>query len=549
MAEHGSGWYENATVYAVDVEAFQDSDGDGVGDFQGLADRLDHLTQLGVDCLWLLPFYPTPNRDNGYDVANYYGVDPRHGTLGDFVEFVRAAEKRDVRVLIDLVVNHTSNEHPWFKRAREDPDSKYRDYYVWSTDPPPADPSRGQVFPGEVDDERVWSFDAEAGAYYHHRFYPFQPDLDLTNPDVREEIRKIMGFWLRLGVSGFRVDAAGLMVQEKRPGMPAPEDPTDLLRTLRSAAAAYREDAVLLGEADVPTEELPSFAGPEKLNLLLNFVLNAALYHSLAAESGDPIRELLAGLPDLPDGGDWVNFLRNYDELNIGSLDDAAKETVFEAFAPDPSMRIYGRGIRRRLAPMLDGDRRRIELAYSLLFSLPGAPMLVYGDEIGMGEDLSLAGRTAVRTPMQWSDDENAGFSTADPEDLVRPVVSDGPFAYDRVNVADQRADDDSLLAFFERLIEARNDAPGIGVGDFAVADVDATNVFAHRCEGGEASVAAVHNLADDPTTVAVDPGAAGPVRAILGDGGRRRNDGRYEFDLDGYDYRWIRAERESGYE
>ena len=546
MAEHGSGWYENATVYAVDVEAFQDSDGDGVGDFQGLIDRLDYLDRLGVDCLWLLPFYPTPNRDNGYDVADYYGVDPRHGTLGDFVEFVREADERGVHVLIDLVVNHTSNEHPWFRRAREDPDSKYRDYYVWSTDPPPADPSRGQVFPGEVDSDRVWSFDSEAGAYYHHRFYPFQPDLDLTNPDVREEIRKIMGFWLRLGVSGFRVDAAGLMVQEKRPGMPEPEDPTDLLRILRSSAATYHEDAVLLGEADVATEDLPSFAGPEKLDLLLNFVLNAALYHALAAESGDPLEDLFARLPDLPDGGDWVNFLRNYDELNLGSLDDVAKAEVFEEFAPDPSMRIYGRGIRRRLAPMLGGDRRRIELAYSLLFSLPGAPMLVYGDEIGMGEDLTLAGRTAVRTPMQWSDAENAGFSTADPDDLVRPVVAEGPFAYDRVNVADQRGDDGSLLGFFRRLIEARGDAPEIGRGEFATLEVDAASAFAHRCDDGDSTVAAVHNLADEPTTVAFDVGD-GAVRTVLGKDGRRRDDGRYEFDLDGYGYRWVRASRAEG--
>jgi maltose alpha-D-glucosyltransferase/alpha-amylase len=522
-------WYENATFYAIDVEAFADASGDGVGDFEGLTGRLDYLESLGIDCIWLLPFYPSPNRDNGYDVTDYYGVDDRHGTLGDFVEFVREADRRGIRVIVDLVVNHTSDKHPWFRAARSDPDSVYRDYYVWREDlPEEPDPHRGPVFPGE--EENVWSYDEEAEAFYYHRFYHYQPDLNLANPAVREEIRKVMGFWLELGVSGFRVDAATLMIDHKG-GLESTklDDPHGVLRDMRHFVERRGDEAILFAEADDAPEHLGDYFGGnaggtaadgteaparegDEMNVLLNFLLDAYLVLALADEQAEPIREVLDILPETPEGGQWANFLRNYDELNVGRLSREDQRRVFERFAPDEEMRIYGRGIRRRLAPMLDGDPDRIRLAYSLLFSLPGAPLIVYGDEIGMGDDLGLPGREAVRTPMQWSAEENGGFSTADPEDLVRPVVSGGEYGYESVNVADQRGDPDSLLQWFSRLNRLRGECPEIGHGDCEVLDTDDPAVFAHRLSSDHGTVVAVHNLAE-PQAEATLELAAEPVR------------------------------------
>lgn len=541
-------WYENAVIYAIDVKAFQDSNGDGIGDFRGLTDRLDYLDALGVDCLWLLPFYPTPGRDNGYDVRDYYGVDPRLGTLGDFADFVRAAEERGIRVVVDLVVNHTSKEHPWFRAAREDPDSPYRDYYVWSEEVPDPDPSKGSVFPGEAGGDRVWTYDEVADAYYFHRFYDFQPDLDLTNPAVREEIRKIMGFWLQLGVSGFRIDAATLMIQGKRPGVAVPDDPHQILRDLRAHAVSYREDAVLIAEADDEPSELAEYFGDgDEMDLLLNFVLDAYLTLALAEERAAPIEECLDLLPEVPPGGQWANFLRNYDELNVGRLDEADRRTVFERFAPDEDMRIYGRGIRRRLAPILEGDRDRIELAFSLLFSMPGTPLFVYGDEIGMGEDLSLPGREAVRTPMQWSDAPNGGFSTAAPSSLIRPVVDEGEFGYERVNVADQWDDPESLLGFVRRLIGTRKTCPEVGTADPIVLETGAESVFAHRYDADGETVVLVHNLGSEPRSVRIELGEERSPVGLLGDAAVEDRGGTWTVDLPRYDYRWLRAARRSG--
>lgn len=544
-------WYENATFYAIDVEAFADAEGDGVGDFRGLTGRLDYLETLGIDCIWLLPFYPSPNRDNGYDVTDYYGVDDRHGTLGDFVEFVREADRRGIRVILDLVVNHTSDRHPWFRAARSDPDSKFRDFYVWRDDlPEESDPHRGPVFPGEED--AVWSYDEKAEAFYYHRFYHYQPDLNLANADVREEIRKIMGFWLELGVSGFRVDAATLMIDNKG-GLESTrlDDPHGVLRDMRHFVERRGDDAILFAEADDAPEHLEDYFGGrvgggvagsgggvaggsdgvagndaevagsgnagasdgsdapvregDEMNVLLNFLLDAYLVLALAERESEPIREVLNLLPPRPEGGQWGNFLRNYDELNVGRLSAADQQNVFEEFAPDENMRIYGRGIRRRLAPMLDGDGDRIRLAYSLLFSLPGTPLLVYGDEIGMGDDLDLPGRTAVRTPMQWSAEENAGFSTADPDEVVRPVVSGGEFGYETVNVAAQRGDPDSLLGWFARLNRLRGECPEIGSGDCEILDADDPAVFAHAMTSDHGTVVAVHNLDETETEVTLD--------------------------------------------
>ena len=536
-------WHKNETIYSVDVETFYDSTGNGVGDFQGLIDRLGYLSRLGVSCVWLLPFYETPNLDNGYDIADYYQVDSRLGALGDFVEFTYEARARGIRVIVDLVVNHTSDQHPWFQAARRDPESPYREYYVW-TDNPGAAPDKETFFPGEEED--VWAYDEVAEAYYYHRFYRFQPDLNLRNPDVREEIRKILGFWLELGVSGFRIDAATLMIDQKG-ALPPLDDPHSVLREMKSFVRSRQGDAILLAEADDRPTELDEYFGEDgdEMDLLLNFVLNAHLTHALAREEAAPLVAGLARLPDISGApGQWANFLRNYDELNVGRLSDAARAEVFETFAPEDRMRIYGRGVRRRLAPMLGGDPDRIALAHSLLFALPGTPVIASGDEIGMGDDLSLPGRNAVRTPLHWSDDPNGGFSSADPDELVRSVIAEGPFSYEHVNVAAQRAEADSLLDRMSRLIGTRKECPSLGWGDHRVLDTGCETVFANRYDWEENTVVTTHNLADERTTVTLDLGDPDdPIHRLVGGGEfSRLDDGRVDVELDGYEYCWLRV-------
>ena len=534
-------WYETAVVYAVDVETFYDGNGDGVGDFRGLTDRLDYVSRLGVDCLWLLPFYPTPNRDNGYDISDYYSVDPRLGTLGDFATFVDAANERGIRVIADLVVNHTSNEHPWFRAARADPDSPYRDYYIW-TDEPSTASAEGLAFPGE--EEHVWTYDEVAGASYYHRFYRFQPDLNTGNPTVRAEIGRILRFWLDLGVAGFRVDAATSLIEREATAPTTIEEPHELFRWMKRVVRSIRSDAVLLAEADDDPEHLGDYFGAgDEMDLLLNFVLNAHLIRALAIERATPLVEGLRRLPDVRGRGRWGNFLRNYDEVNLGRLSEADREEIYAELAPEGGMRIYGRGIRRRLGPMLGGDDDRIALAHSLLFSLPGMSILVAGDEIGMGEDLSLPGRLAVRTPMQWAGTPNAGFSTAPSTELVRPVVSEGPFAYERVNVDDQRPEPESLLNRVSRLIRTRQEFPVLAVGEHTVLDPADECVFAHRSDGDGSAVVAVHNLSAEPRTVELNLCADDRPIAVVGDADCSPVDESHRIGLGRYAYCWFRVD------
>lgn len=490
-------WYKNAVIYGLDVATFQDSNGDGVGDFPGLCRRLDYLADLGVTCLWLLPMFPTPDRDNGYDVMDYFGIDPRLGTFDDFLMFVRKAGERGLRVILDLVMDHTSNEHPWFRAARHDPASRFRRYYTWTDMPPPTEPGQGNIFAGQ--ESSVWTFDEIAGQYYYHRFYHFEPDLDVTCPEVREEIKRVIDFWLSFGISGFRVDAVSHMIESPLPS-PDPalrHDAHHILRDLRAFTSSRRADAALLGEADVEPNELAAFFGEgNELHLLYNFLLDNYLFLALATGRAEPIGRALRLLPSIPEGCQWVNFLRNLDELDLERLTEDERESVYDAFAPDQEMRIFGRGIRRRLAPML-GDRRRLELAMSLLFSLPGAPMLVYGDEIGMGDDLSLDGRNAVRTPMQWSKARHGGFSTAPTRTLTMPVVAKGPFRYRQVNVEAQAGDPESILNAIKRFIRLRRECPEWGSGLCRVWQTGEPSVFVHSCEWRGKRLVAAHNFAN----------------------------------------------------
>jgi maltose alpha-D-glucosyltransferase/alpha-amylase len=536
-------WYENAVIYCLDVETYADSNGDGIGDFTGLTSRLDYLSGLGVTCLWLMPFYPSPNGDDGYDVADYCAVDPRLGTMADFTEFVLEAQERGLHVILDLIPNHTSDQHPWFQAARQDPGSPYRDYYVWRTDDP-GDSSDQVVFPGEQDG--IWSWDEEAKAWYLHHFYAFQPDLNFANPAVREEFRKIIGLWLQQGVAGFRIDAAPFLINLTGvAGIGGMEPAHEYLEELKTFATVRRGNAVLLGEVDEGMSTIADyFGGGNQLQALFNFPLNRYVFLGLAQESADPIAFGLHQLPSIPDRGQWVNFLRHHDELNLSRLTKDQREQVFAAFGPEPRYQIYGRGLRRRLAPMLDGDQKRLRLAYSLLFSLPGAPMLFYGEEIGMGEQMELAGRLSVRAPMQWTAYENGGFSNAEPNQFVRPMLDQGEYGYQNVNVAAQRADTGSLLNWMAGLIRTRRECGAIGAGRCRVLETGSDAVLGIRYDDADSAVLTLNNLSRQRHTVALDITEQEIATAtdLFGDRQYQPLDPESQrMRIEGFGYRWMR--------
>jgi maltose alpha-D-glucosyltransferase / alpha-amylase len=534
-------WYKSAILYCLDVEKYQDANGDGVGDFEGLMRRLDYLQGLGVTCVWLQPFYPSPNRDNGYDVVDFYGIHNKHGSLGDFVEFMNRADSLGIRVIVDLVVNHTSVDCPWYQGARLDPKSHFRDWYVWA-DERPKDHKEGIVFPGQQ--TSTWDFDRRAGQWYFHRFYKHQPDLNTWNPYVRQEIQKIMGFWLQLGVSGFRMDAVPFLLQKKGPGVAWDQD-FRLLKEMREFLQWRSGNAILLAEANVPPDESMRYFGEEGecLQMMLNFPVNQRLFYALATGDIDPLIWALEQTWKRPRNAQWVEFLRSHDELDLGRLTPEQREKVFAAFAPQKKMQLYDRGIRRRLAPMLNGDRRRLELAFSLLFSLPGTPMMQYGDEIGIGDDLRLPERECARTPMQWSADHHAGFSRA--KKIVRPVIHDRKYGYQTVNVAAQRRDKDSLLNWTERMIRARKECPEIGWGEFNVLRTNVPEVLGMRYDWRDTSLVTLHNFSNRQQTVHLKVGSARDgllVEVFDGRHSRAHNDGTHRITMSEYAWRWFRV-------
>ena len=537
-------WWKNAVIYCLDVETFLDWDGDGIGDIRGLTERVDYLAGIGISCLWLMPFQPSPNRDDGYDITDYYGVDPRLGSLGDFVTLIRTAKDRGMRVIIDMVVNHTSDKHPWFREARSSPDNRFRDYYVWR-DRPTRTSKASIVFPDAEDS--IWAFDDKAGQWFLHHFYSHQPDLNIGNEQVREEIAKIAGFWLELGVDGFRVDAVPFLIDTSE----VPDvnlDPHEILRHLRSFISRRKGDGLLLGEVNLQPEQLIDFFGGEdadEVNLLFNFPVMEALWLSLARQDAEPLAEALGETIAVSEECQYANFVRNHDELTLDKLSDEERQEVFDAFGPEEDMQLFGRGLRRRLPTMLDGDPQRIRMAYSLLFSLPGTPVLFYGEEIGMGENLDIEGRMSVRTPMQWTDEENGGFSKARPSRLRRPVV-EGRFGPLAVNVAAQRRDPESLLSWMERLIRRRRETPELGWGTWKVVRTNVPSVLAHRCDWEGRTVVAAHNLGDQPCVVRLQLGDVpedGKLDDLLDERGAFRDieDGSLELKMDGYGFRWLR--------
>src|SRR4051794_2790922 len=523
-------WWKDAIVYCLDVETFLDWNGDGIGDFRGLTERVDFLAGLGVSVLWLMPFYPSPNVDDGYDITDFYAVDPRFGTFGDFTELIRTCHDRGIRVIADFVMNHTSYQHPWFQSARSSPDSPYRDFYLWRDERPPEKPG-DLVFPDK--ETSNWAYDRKARQYYFHRFYSHQPDLNPNNPEVHEQLAQVLGFWLEQGLSGFRVDAVPFLIEG------AAGDPHQILRDLRSYLSRRSGEAVLLGEVNLAPAQVREFMGDEdgdELHMPLDFDGNQALFLALARGEAAPLERALREFPPIPHTASLGRFVRNHDELTLDKLSDSEREEVFARFGPLPEHQLYGRGIRRRLPSMLAGDERALRMVYSLAFSLPGTPVLFYGEEIGMAENLDIPGRYSVRAPMQWSPD--GGFSSA--AELRRPMVP-GAFGPARVNVHAQRRDPDSLLNWFERLIRRRRECPELGFGSFTLLETRAPSVFAHRADWEDATIVAVHELSGKPVTVALPVSDGSSLVDLFG---HDEHELPATLHLEPFDARWFRVRR-----
>jgi maltose alpha-D-glucosyltransferase/alpha-amylase len=457
-------WYKDAVIYQLHVKSFFDSDNDGVGDFPGLIARLDYIAEMGVNCLWLLPFYPSPRRDDGYDIADYRGVHPEYGRMADVRRFIDQAHDRGIRVITELVINHTSDQHPWFQRARKaKPGSAARNFYVWS-DTDKAYAGTRIIF---VDTEKSnWTWDEEAKAYFWHRFYSHQPDLNFDNPQVLKAVLSVMRFWLDLGVDGLRLDAVPYLVEREGASNENLEETHEVLRKIRAALDAEYPDRMLLAEANMWPEDTQAYFGrdADECHMAFHFPLMPRMYMAIAQEDRFPITDIMRQTPDIPANCQWAIFLRNHDELTLEMVTDKERDYLWETYASDRRARI-NLGIRRRLAPLLERDRRRIELMNCLLLTMPGTPVLYYGDEIGMGDNIHLGDRDGVRTPMQWSSDRNGGFSRADPASLVLPSIQDPLYGYQAINVEAQWRDPHSLLNWTRRMLAVRKQHRAFGRG------------------------------------------------------------------------------------
>jgi len=485
-------WYKDAIFYELQVKSFYDSNSDGIGDFRGLVEKLDYLKDLGVDCVWVTPFYPSPLKDDGYDIADFYGVHGDFGTLQDAKLFIKEAHRRGLKVMFDLVMNHTSDQHPWFQEARSDPKSPRRNYYVWSdTDQKYLDARI--IF---TDTERSnWTWDPVAKQYFWHRFFSHQPDLNYDNPRVRRSIFKIMRHWLELGVDGFRADAIPyLFEREGTNGENLPETHAYLKEVRREVDRQF-PGRILLAEANQwPADVRPYFGDGDEFHMAFNFPVMPRIYMALRREDRRPIIDIISQLPAIPEACQWCLFLRNHDELTLEMVTDEERDYMYNEYAKDPRMKINV-GIRRRLAPLVDNGRRRIELLNSLLFTLPGSPIIYYGDEIGMGDNIYLGDRNGVRTPMQWSGDRNAGFSRADAARLYNPVIMDPVYGFQAINVEAQLRDPSSLLNWMKRLIRLRKQYPVFGRGAIEFCHPENRKVLVYIRQGAGQTVLVVNNL------------------------------------------------------
>jgi maltose alpha-D-glucosyltransferase / alpha-amylase len=539
-------WYKNAIFYEVYIRAFRDSNGNGHGDLRGLLEKLDYIKDLGVDCIWLLPFYPSPLLDDGYDIADYYGIHPDYGTLEDFQEVLREAHARGLKVITDLVLNHTSDQHPWFKEARANPDSSYRNYYVWSDTNDKYVGARIIFLDTEVSN---WTYDEVAEHFFWHRFYSSQPDLNYDNFDVQLEMMKVVSYWMDMGIDGFRADAVPYLFE--RPGTNCENLPEthEYLKRLRHFVEEHYPGRVLLCEANQWPEDVREYFGDgDEFHMAFHFPVMPRIYMALAQADRTPIVNILNATPPIPEDCQWCTFLRNHDELTLEMVTPDERHFMWETYAPDPRMRL-NLGIRRRLAPLLDGDRRKIELVNSILFSLPGSPIIYYGDEIGMGDNIWLYDRDGVRTPMQWDDSLNAGFSDTPTEKLFAPVIEDEVYGYQKVNAASQEADPGSILNTMRRMIKTRKAYPVFSSGDNKILEIESPSVLVFLRTYQGKSIYAVHNLSDQTQVVNIDlrQWKGDLIRDILsGQSVCEIGDEIISLDLIPYQYMWLMPEKHS---
>ncbi|HEV3512036.1 MAG TPA: maltose alpha-D-glucosyltransferase [Candidatus Sulfotelmatobacter sp.] len=496
------GWYKDAIIYQVHVRAFCDSNGDGIGDFQGLAQRLDYIQELGVSAIWLMPFFPSPLRDDGYDIADYNSVHPNYGTLNDFKEFLSSAHDRGIRVLIELVANHTSDQHPWFQESRSSRDNPKRDWYVWSDTDTTYRRARIIFIDTEMSN---WAWDPVSKAYYWHRFFSHQPDLNFDNPAVQEEMWNIMKFWLEIGVDGFRLDAVPYLIEREGTSCENLPETHEVIRELRKKVDEQFPGTMLLAEANQwPSDLRPYFGHGDEFHMAFHFPLMPRMFMGLRLEDRKPITEILQQTPEIPPGCQWCLFLRNHDELTLEMVTDIERDYMYDIYARDKIMRL-NLGIRRRLAPLLDNDRRRIELMNGMLMSLPGTPIIYYGDEIGMGDNIHLGDRNGVRTPMQWSGGWNGGFSGADPEALYSPPILNPVYGYQAVNVLSQKRNENSLLSWMKHIISIRRSSPVFGSGSIEFLFPANHRVLAYVRQLGKETVLVVNNLSSAAQAVELD--------------------------------------------
>ncbi len=537
MSDH---WYKDAIFYEVYVRGFFDSNGDGRGDLPGLIAKLDYLVELGVDCIWLLPTYPSPRKDDGYDVSDFVGVHPEYGTLADFDRLIAEAHHRGLKVIGDLVLNHCSSEHPWFLSARSDPASPYRDYFVWSDDATQYKDAR-VIF---SDTERSnWTYDAVSGRHYWHRFYAHQPDLNFDNPKVQDEMMGVADFWLRRGLDGFRCDAVPYLFEREGTSCESLPETHAFVKRLRAHIDANFTGRILIAEANQWPEDLvPYFDG--EFQMAFHFPLMPRMFMALRQETKKPIVEILQRTPQIQDGCQWGLFLRNHDELTLEMVTDAERDYLYEEYAKDPQMRLNA-GIRRRLSPLLGGSRRRVELLHGLLLSLPGSPFLYYGDELGMGDNVYLGDRDGVRTPMQWSSDVNAGFSRAEPAKLYSPVSMDAVYNYQSINVEVQNRSEASLLRWVRRMIRARKTTRAFGRGALAFVETENERVLAFVRTYEKEEVLVVANLSRfvQPASLAMGVHAGKRPREIVGEAVFPVLTERYFLSLGPHAFYWFRLE------
>lgn len=536
-SDTGRLWFKKAIIYTLDVEVFKDADGDGCGDFKGLTQKLGYIDSLGVDVIWLAPFQPSANEDDGYDITDFYGIDARLGTKADFDLFMKEAKKHHKRVIMDIVVNHTSDKHPWFQEARRGITAPHHNWYVWSGERP-ANYDKGMVFPGVQKD--IWTYDTVAGLYYYHRFYNFQPDLNVQLPEVYNEILHIMKYWLDQGVSGFRLDAVPFFIEIPQKHGEKFKHQFQMLEDIQQHMRQWNSEAVILGEANVTPGETKDFFGKngERMNMMFNFYVNQHLFYALATEDVRELRKAMEATHNIPRNVQWAQFLRNHDEVDLGRLSRKERNRVYEAFGPDSNMQLYDRGIRRRLAPMLHNNRKQLELAYSFLFALPSTPVMRYGDEISMGDNLMLKERLSVRTPMQWSIGRNRGFSSADTP--VRPMVIDVP--YRDANVTDEQGNQQSMLHWTQRMIQVRKQQAAISYGTWTIQPSNESSVIVLTYKWQQQTLITLHNFSKKRVAVNLKEIPGARLQNIITRQTLPVSGNNYKVQAEGYGYYWYRV-------